>query len=405
MSSAWWTEAMATAFAETTGNRVRSLLTIAAVAVGVSGVAGVGAVIAGLDRAMSAQLENLGSSIILVRARGPEHLAPAEARRRRGLSLRETRAVAARCAAVRAVAPIERLSVESVKYGNEEVEDVWAMGTWAEYAVVHDVLMARGRFLTAAEVRHRARVVVLGHELGQILFSAEDPIGKLVAMDGVHFRVVGVMSPRGRLLDLDWDRMLAVPLGAFAGAAATTYLVDVQPKSPALFEAAITQIRGTLRAERRLPPGAADTFEIVTQSALSDLYVRFTAAAYALMLAVSSIGLVVGAVGVLNVSLISVAQRIREIGLRKALGATRRQIWGQFLIESTALAAIGGLLGVVLGGGAAWVTRALLGFPAAVSPGGVAIALATAIAVGVTASVGPAMRAAAVDPADALRHE
>ena len=190
-------------------------------------------------------------------------------------------------------------------------------------------------------------MAVIGTEIAETLFPHVDPIDKEISLDGFHFRVIGVMERKGKFLNFNRDNLILIPLGSFARRDPFfNFLVaDVKAASPALMEQAVDEVRETLRRQRKLKFTAKDTFMIFTQDTLTNLYNQLTGGIYVVMIAISSIGLVVGGVGVMNIMLVSVTERTREIGVRKALGARRKDILWQFLTEAMTLTGVGGILG------------------------------------------------------------
>jgi putative ABC transport system permease protein len=203
------------------------------------------------------------------------------------------------------------------------------------------------------------------------------------------------------------DNVILVPLGA-SGKRDQFFnflIADVKPLSPARIETAVEEVREVLRRKRKLQFLARDNFIIFTQDTLTNLYRQITGGIYVVMIAISSIGLLVGGVGVMNIMLVSVTERTREIGVRKALGAKKRDILWQFLTEAMTLTGVGGVLGILVGGGVAWLVNAFSPFPAVVQPAWVALAFAVAVGVGLTFGLWPAAKAARLDPIEALRYE
>jgi putative ABC transport system permease protein len=247
----------------------------------------------------------------------------------------------------------------------------------------------------------------LGADVADALFPHLDPVGKEIFMDGRRFQVIGVAERKGKFLFISRDNLILVPLGSIQKKDPTfNFLVaDIKPQTPALLEAAVEQTRALLRRQRRLRYQDRDTFTIFTQDTFTDLYRQLTGGIYLVMIAISSIGLVVGGVGVMNIMLVSVTERTREIGVRKALGARRGDILWQFLTEAMTLTAAGGIIGIAIGGGLAWLINTFSPFPALVQPTWVAIALGTSMLVGLTFGLWPAAKAARLDPIEALRYE
>ena len=388
--------------------KLRAGLTVLGVVMGIMTVIGMSSVVAGLNASMAAQIQGLGASVIFIRPQQPgENLSAEERRRRRGITAREVKAIAERCSAVKEMSPIEPLFGNVVKYGNERAQGAQIFGTTAAYETVHDLYVSKGRFLSDIDVERGARVAVIGAEIADTLFPYVDPLDKELTIDGRKFRVVGVMERKGKFLFINRDNIIVVPMGSVQrkDERFNFIVADVKPVSTAELENAVEQVRETLRRERKLRFWEKDNFGVFTQDTLTDLYRKITGGIYMVMIAISSIGLLVGGVGVMNIMLVSVTERTREIGVRKALGATRRDIRWQFLTEAMTLTGVGGVLGVLVGGLVAVLVNALSPFPAVLQPFWVILGFGTSVVTGLVFGLWPAVKAARLDPIDALRYE
>jgi putative ABC transport system permease protein len=387
--------------------KLRAGLTILGVVMGIMTVTGMSSIVAGLNANMAKQIESLGSSVLLIRPFQPgENLSEEEWRKRKGLTFAEVEAIS-QLPLVRAISPMELVRAETIKYGNQRVKDVTTLGTTEAYETVHDAFVERGRFLSAADVERGAPVAVIGTDVMDALFPNVDPVDKELTIDGRRFRVIGVMERKGRFLFQSRDNIVLIPLGSMQKRDGRfNFLVgDVKPISPAALDRTVDQVKELLRRKRKLRFLEKDTFAVVTQDTLTDLYKQITGGIYMVMIAISSIGLVVGGVGVMNIMLVSVTERTREIGVRKALGAKKRDILWQFLTEAMTLTGAGGVLGIVVGGAIAWLVNRFSPFPAVVQPAWVVVAFLTALCVGLFFGLWPAAKAARLDPIEALRYE
>jgi putative ABC transport system permease protein len=387
--------------------KLRSALTILGVVMGIMTVTGMSSIVAGLNASMARQIQGLGSAVVFIRPWAPgEDPDDEERRRRKGLTPAEVEAIAER-PAVRAISPLELVPIETVKYGPEKARDVRVFGTTASYESVHQAWVERGRFISDQDVGRGSKVAVLGADVADALFPFLDPLEKEITLDGRRYSVIGVIQRRGKFLGFSMDNIIMLPLGTVQkrDPRFNFLLADVQPVATGAIEAAIEQTRETLRRARKLKYLEKDNFAIFSQDTLTDLYRRLTDGIYLVMIAISSIGLLVGGVGVMNIMLVSVTERTREIGVRKALGATRRNILWQFLTEAMTLTAVGGLLGILIGTAAAFLINTFSPFPAVVQPTWVLIAFLVALSVGLTFGLWPAWKAARQDPIEALRYE
>ncbi len=387
--------------------KMRAFLTILGVVMGIMTVTGMSAIVAGLNASMAKQISTLGSSTIFIRPFSPgENVDDDEWRRRKGLTLDEVDAIAAR-PAVKAIVPMQMIPIETVKYGPERARDVQVIGTGQAYEEVHESYVEKGRFLSTTDVDRAAPVAVLGTDIADALFPFVDPIDKEISLDGRRFRVIGVMQRKGRFLFQSMDNFVFVPVNSIQKQDRRfNFLVaDIKPVSPLQIEAAIDQAREAMRRFRKLKYMQKDNFAIFSQDTITDLYRQVTGGIYMVMIAISSIGLLVGGVGVMNIMLVSVTERTREIGVRKAIGAKKRDILWQFLTEAMTLTGAGGLIGIVIGALAALLINLLSPFPAVVQPTWVVIAFATSMVIGLTFGLWPAWKAAQLDPIEALRYE
>jgi putative ABC transport system permease protein len=387
--------------------KLRAGLTILGVVMGIMTVTGMSSIVAGLNASMASQIQSLGASVIFIRPFAPgENVSDEEWRRRKSLTMPEIQAIAEK-PAVRAITAMEFVPAELVKYGNAKAQDTRVFGVNSSYDVVHDIYVTKGRFISEQDVNRGAHVVVLGADVADTLFPFIDPLEKVISIDGRRFEVIGVAQRMGKFLFFNRDNILLVPFGAVEkkDPRFNWVVADMKPASPALMEAAIEQTREVLRRQRKLKFLDKDNFAIFSQDTFTDLYRQITGGIYLVMIAISSIGLLVGGVGVMNIMLVSVTERTREIGVRKALGARRRDILWQFLTEAMTLTAAGGILGILIGGMAAWLINAFSPFPAVVQPSWVMVAFFVSVAVGLTFGLWPAAKAARLDPIEALRYE
>jgi putative ABC transport system permease protein len=400
-------EAMGMGFQGIRAYKMRAFLTILGVVMGIMTVTGMSSIVAGLNASMARQIATLGSSTIYIRPFRPgEHVSDEDFRRAKGVTLDEAELIAAQ-PAVKTVAPLQVIFADSVKYGTERARDVTVLGTTEHYMEVHDSFIQRGRFLSRLDVNRGAKVAILGADIVDALFPYVDPIDKEITIDGRRFRVIGVLERKGKFLWESMDNLILIPVNSLEkkDQRFNFMVADLLPLSPAHLDQAVDQTRGAMRRYRKLKYLEKDNFAIFAQDTLTDIYRRITGGIYMVMIAISSIGLVVGGVGVMNIMLVSVTERTREIGVRKALGATKKDILWQFLTEAMTLTGAGGVIGIAIGGVAAFLINTFSPFPAVIQPTWVTIAFTTAIAVGLTFGLWPAAKAAGLDPIEALRYE
>ena len=278
-----------------------------------------------------------------------------------------------------------------------------------KWPVVMSLYLPRlGRFLTESEVARSARVCVLGSETADLLFPTTNPVGKEIRVGAEAFTVIGVLSKRGQMFGQSRDNFVGLPI--------TTLMkyfryekdrleIIAAPRAQDTLGETIEEITNVLRQRRKVPSGKPNDFSIMTQDTMVDLYNQLTGAAYLVMIVISSIGLLVGGIGVMNIMLVSVKERTREIGIRKAIGARAGDILKQFLIEAIFLTGVGGVIGVLVGFGIALIVKAATPLPATVSLWSVVLGLSVSGAIGLFFGIFPAQKAAHMDPIVALRYE
>jgi putative ABC transport system permease protein len=395
-------------------HKLRSFLTILGIVIGVMTVIGMVSIIQGLNKSFLSELQSAGSDIISVQKYEAVQMGELseEERTRKDLTFDDARAIEAGAPLVKGVAVSTYVSVfdtTEIKYRSAKSDTAMVIGMNEQWPVVMSLYLPRlGRFLTAAEVERSARVCVLGSELADVLFPMTNPLGKEIRVGAEAFTVVGVLSKRGQIFGQSRDNFVGIPITTlmkyFRYEKDGLEIIAVPRRSEDLAEA-IEQIRNVLRQRRKVPYGKPDDFAVMTQDTLVDLYNQLTGAAYLVMIVISSIGLLVGGIGVMNIMLVSVKERTREIGIRKAIGARSGDILKQFLIEAVVLTGSGGVVGVLVGFGIALVVRSATPLPAAVTWWSVFVGLTVAASIGLFFGIVPAQKAARMDPIVSLRYE
>ncbi len=298
------------------------------------------------------------------------------------------------------------LDLEAADSGRS-VRGVDVQGRGAEYPGVEELDLAAGEHLNQGDVDQRRSVVVLGEEIAQSLFPDADPIGRKVRILGRHWEVVGVFAHRSNVLGQNRNIFAVVPITALFAQFGVFGSVRVQVKARSLEElpSAVEEVRTLMRVRHGLKPSREDDFNVTTAEQFLSFWAKISSGIFASLIGIVGITLVVGGIIIMNVMLVSVTERTREIGVRKALGAKRRAILFQFLVESVTLTSTGGLVGIALGFGAAFLVAAFTPLPYAVKPWSIAIALLIVFAVGLFFGLYPASRAARLQPVEALRRE
>jgi putative ABC transport system permease protein len=386
-------------------NTMRSSLTTLGIVIGIITVSLMATAIQGLQFAFLRSISVLGSDVFFIEKFPWEsHDAWWRYRSRRDLELDYARVIEREARLTRAVS-VESSGNWSVKYRDRTASSVWVVGNNEASGLVRQITIKQGRFLSNAEVEGGRPVCVLGAEVAERLFPLESPVGKGIKVGERNFEVIGVMEKFGQFLFGNMDNQVIIPITRFVSDfnRRPYVLLMVKVRDPKLMDDAKEELRGILRKIRRVPPGAEDDFAINQQDVLVQTFNRVGRVIASVGLFITGLSLFVGGIGIMNIMFVSVAERTREIGIRKALGAKRRTILVQFLTEAAMICLGGGLLGLCV---AFPVTMGLKRFfPAAMSPQVVGLALLVSLGVGLLAGFMPAYRAARMNPVDALRSE
>ena len=331
---------------------------------------------------------------------------PDSLRHRPWFKVADAEAIRAQCDAVLAVAPLNFAQLR-LRHGETESRTSIVIGTTPDYLVTNSYAVVNGRFFTDAEVEHRAPVCVLGLDQVETLFPHGSSVGKSVYVGGRPFTVIGELERRGKLVGMSLDDIVITPYTSLEKnfGPDLPMVLNAKPRAPELIDNAKDQIAEVLRRQRRLRYSQSDNFAVFTDQSLVDLYQQITGAFYLVMVVISSIGLMVGGIGVMNIMLVSVTERTREIGIRKAIGARQKDVLWQFLVEAMTLTGTGGVIGVTLGLLVGWLIDVFTPLSFAVPPWGILLAFLSATSIGLFFGMYPAVKAARLDPVEALRYE
>ena len=402
-------ELLRVAWRAVTAHKLRSFLTLLGVIIGVMTVIAVVAVISGLNNYVATKIFSLSPDVYVVTRWGiitsrDEFLA---ALKRKPISKAEMEQ-ASRLARLADRIGASSATTRLARFGNRKLSDVQISGTTANVAEIRNLDIESGRFFTESENEHRAYVAVIGADVKEELFPFLDPVGRTLTLNGIPFEVIGVLAKQGSVLGQSQDTIVYVPRETLCKAwgAVRNIAIFVQAKGgvPGV-PASMDEMRTIFRALRHTEPKAPDPVSFVNADAIQVVWKTITAAAFALLLFISGISLVVGAIVIANIMLVSVIERTKEIGLRLAVGARKRDVLFQFLLEAALLALGGGVVGVFLGWVIALCVDAFSPLPTLVSPGLVVSGLVLATVTGLVAGVFPAIKASRLTPIDALRFE
>jgi len=411
-------DCFATALRTIYSHKMRSILTMLGVLIGVAAVISMVSLVRSEQAMVRESFESLGANIIFVTpgAPGSGHGAAGPFASSTTLTMEDAQAIADNAPSVAMVAPVSQ-STTGIVAGGENVGCL-TLGVTVNYLDVRNFEMDQGSFITEQDYKGKARVVVLGNELAETLFGQMSPLGQSIRINGRQFKVIGVLQGKGEAFGTE-DQAAMVPLTTAqailsserAGSAGhIVQAITIQAKNSDAMSSAQWEIGEILRQRHHIRPDEEDDFTIISMGDVARTADQLLAIGELIMGAIAGISLLVGGIGIMNIMLVSVTERTREIGLRKAVGAKRRDILAQFLTEAAVLSLCGGAIGVALGWGAIKISAEVLadmGFPfPAILPGDVVtMAVGVAICVGLASGLYPAVRAARLDPIESLRHE
>ena len=388
-------------------NRMRTVLTTVGIGVGVCTLLAIVGIIQGINRSFEDQLAQIGANTLQV-SKFPwtMHGDWWTYRNRKNLSADLVEPILRASEHVVAAAPLYFDRIET-RFLDRRMGSVTAIGTTPDYAIISSQTVDRGRFLTEADIDARAHVAVIGAEVARSLFPGLDPVGHRVLLEGRPYRVVGTLESKGIILGENQDTIVMIPYRSFQEQFGKRFSpnIAVSVDSPDNVLKVVDQLTPALRRARNTPPGEPDDFAVNRPEQLANMYSQLTGALYGAATGVGLITLLVGGIGIMNIMLVSVRERTREIGVRRALGARKRTIILQFLMEAASVSAVGGALGTVVGLGLAKTVSLITPLAASVEPLTVALGVGFAAMVGLLFGIWPAARAANLDPVEALRHD
>lgn len=388
-------------------HRMRSMLTTLGILIGVTTIITIWTTIEGLNQYVYSQLSRIGSSVVYVE-KYPWIIKNDfwRYRNRKKITYKEYEAIKKNCKNCDYVSP-EVFSSKRVSYKEEKFNGIFVLGVTEVYDKISNIYPEFGRFITAMDVHSRRRVCLIGADLAKKLFKESNPIQRRIKINGDKYTVVGVLEKQGSMFGMSRDEFVIVPISTFRKVygGRRGLRLSVMTNNSDKMEDMKDELRGILRKVRKVKPGEPDDFAINQQDMLTEAYASLTTTLFAIIFIIGGISLLVGGIGIMNIMLVSVTERTKEIGIRKAIGAKRKYILSQFLIEAVLISSIGGIIGLIFGYIAGSAILAQMDLSIGVSMTSILIGFGFSTTVGVLAGFYPASKASKLNPIDALRYE
>ena len=388
-------------------HKMRSALTSLGILIGVTTIITIFTTIQGMNEFVIGQFSKLGSSTVYVQKmpwviRGDFW----KYRNRKDVTNKEYEALVKHSKIADYIAPAI-YAIRSIKYKNEVYEQVPVLGTNEQYKDTDNIAPAEGRFLTEMDVYRNHKVCVIGDEVAKNLFKNESALGKRIKIGSDKYRVIGVTERQGEVFGQSMDNFVLIPYGSFRRVTSghRGMMISMAVTDNSKVEDMVDEVRGIMRQTRKIPPDGEDDFAINQQDQLTQTYRDLTSTLFMIVFVIGGISLLVGGIGITNIMLVSVTERTREIGIRKAIGARRRNILSQFIIESIAIASIGGIIGIVIGYIGGTIVLSQMNLTTGVSVAVVMVGFGFSAFTGVVAGFYPAWKAAKMNPIDSLHFE
>ena len=403
-------EALKLALQSLWANRLRTILTLLGVVIGVASVITVVTLTNGAKQFVTSKINTYGASVVTVRKMPQTFLTVdeyLEFQKRKDVRYEDYKAIASECRSCISVGA-DRSSTGKVVYQTKSTTDTTIRGITWTMPPLANLNIVEGRSFTELEDEHSTHVAIIGADIVDNVLGAGDPLGKEIRVDGSPYTVIGVAEPQGKMMGTSMDNWVGIPLTTFLEQYGSQASMDIYIDAGGggeVMDAVSDEVRTIMRTRRHLAPGTPDSFSVDSSATFGNMLGKILDNFGAVVAAIASISLIIGGIVIMNIMLVAVTERTREIGVRKALGARRKDILLQFLIESATMSLLGGIIGVMAGIGLAKVVTVLIAFPSEVEIWSIAISLFVATAVGLFFGVYPAHKAAQLDPITALRAE
>jgi putative ABC transport system permease protein len=389
-------------------NKFRAFLTTLGIIIGVWAVIGVQTFISGLNATVSEQLSDLGAGTFLVQKYPAIRTGDERYRNRKDITLKQVNVVRDKADLVSLVSPTAYTFGKTIKYYDKKTNpDVFAYGGNELWQMAGGYFVKEGRFITASDVQRRTNACILGLSVVEKLFPFEDAIGKEIRLEGQRLQVVGVFEEEGKTFGQDRDNIIFIPITTFEKifGKKQELQLSIKARTPELLAESMDQVIGILRAERKVPPGKPNDFEILTKESLMETWANLTRYVFLGAILIAGMSLLVGGIGIMNIMLVSVTERTREIGIRKAIGASRLEILWQFITEAIILSGVGGVVGIIFGVLSGILLGVAIGWPTTIPVLAATVGFVFSSAVGLFFGIYPAVKASQLNPIEALRYE
>ncbi len=390
-------------------NKLRSFFTLLGNIIAVAAIIIVVSMVQGMDAKVSEIFSKRGADVFYIRKFEPSfsHREERESRYNPNLTMEDVSEIKKRCPSISLVVAAQNASA-NIRYKDATLENAWILGRSWEYSFVENMEIQDGRHFSEYEDLRARNVAIIGNDIKDKIFKGENPVGKDIYIQGRKFKIIGLVKKRGIVLGQSQDEFVAIPISSFQkifGSRSEYFYMMCKPKSPELLNKAMDEATVVMRVRHKLKPKQDNDFGIFTSDAFINMYQNATRGLYLSLIGIVSLALIVGGVVIMNIMLMVVTERTREIGIRKAIGAKRKHVLWQFLVESLTLSMVGGAIGIIFGIILAIITSKLTDLPYIIKLWSIFISLATVFIVGIIFGLYPANKAAKLDPIEALRYE